>query len=177
MLSLKNYRGGPRRIVFLAAPRTQILDVAGPFQVFVRAAELFVQQHPEGGRPYEVVLASTTMRKAVATNCGLTLVGGETFRSLREPIDTLLIAGGSGLETAGRDEQLRSWLRKIAPRSGASDPSAREPSCLPLPVFWTANAQPRIGSGPLNSRRSVRPPPLILTRSSYAMETRTPPPA
>ncbi len=35
-----------KTIVFLAAPSSQILDVAGPFQIFVRAAELFVQEKP-----------------------------------------------------------------------------------------------------------------------------------
>ena len=39
-------------------PEKQILDVAGPFQVFVRAAELFVQEHPARKAPYNVVLAS-----------------------------------------------------------------------------------------------------------------------
>jgi transcriptional regulator GlxA family with amidase domain len=91
-----------RTIVFLAAPRTQILDVAGPFQVFVRAAELFTQEHP-GQKPYTVLLASSTNRKSVPTNCGLELTGTQTYRSLRRPIDTLLVAGGTGVEDAARD--------------------------------------------------------------------------
>src|SRR5271169_1598085 len=85
----------PRTIVFLAAPSTQILDVAGPFQVFVRAAEIYVQEHTAQIAPYNVLLASTTRRRSVLTNCGLVLTGAETFRSLRRPIDTLLVAGGS----------------------------------------------------------------------------------
>jgi transcriptional regulator GlxA family with amidase domain len=106
----------PKTIVFLAAPNTQILDVAGPFQVFVRAAELFVQDCPSQRRPYNVLLASSTDRKAVTTNCGLVLTGTETYRSLRGPIDTLLVAGGTGLENAARDEQLLVWLRTTAQR-------------------------------------------------------------
>ena len=50
---------GSKTIVFLAAPNTQILDVTGPFQVFVRAAELFVQEYPEQKAPYRVLLASS----------------------------------------------------------------------------------------------------------------------
>ena len=96
----------PRTIVFLAAPSTQILDVAGPFQVFVRAAELIFQDFPSRKRPYTVVLASSTHRKTVTTNCGLGLIGTQTFRSFRGPIDTLLVAGGTGLENAARDEEL-----------------------------------------------------------------------
>ena len=106
----------PRTIVFLAAPSTQILDVAGPFQVFVRASELFVQEDPSHKPPYRVVLASTTPQKAVTTNCGLVLAGAETFRSVRGPIDTLLVAGGSGVEKAGRDKELLTWLRAAAGR-------------------------------------------------------------
>jgi transcriptional regulator GlxA family with amidase domain len=44
------------------------------------------------------------------------LTGTETFRSLRFPVDTLLVAGGSGLEKAGRDEELLAWLRLAAQR-------------------------------------------------------------
>lgn len=106
----------PRTIVFLAAPSTQILDVAGPFQVFVRAADLFVHDYPSRKRPYNVLLASTTRRRPVTTNCGLLVTGTETYRSLRGPIDTLLVAGGTGIETAGQDEELLAWLRTAAQR-------------------------------------------------------------
>jgi transcriptional regulator GlxA family with amidase domain len=105
-----------RTIVFLAAPNTQILDVTGPFQIFVRAAELFVQENPAHKSPYKVLLASTTRRRSVTTNCGLVLTGAETYRSLRGPIDTLLVAGGSGVENAAQDEELLFWLRKTAER-------------------------------------------------------------
>lgn len=106
----------PKAIVFLAAPDTQILDVAGPFQIFVRAAELFLQDHPDHTSPYNVVLASTTRRKKVLTNCGLVLTGTETFRTLGGPVDTLLVAGGRGLEEAARDNELLAWLRASAGR-------------------------------------------------------------
>jgi transcriptional regulator GlxA family with amidase domain len=106
----------PKTIVFLAAPGSQILDIAGPFQIFVRAGELFVREHPGQKPPYKVLLASTARRKPVLTNCGLVLTGTETFRSLRFPVDTLLVAGGSGLEKAGRDEELLAWLRSAAQR-------------------------------------------------------------
>src|SRR4029077_5703820 len=105
-----------RTIVFLAAPSSQILDVAGPFQIFVRAAELFVQEYPVRRAPYNVLLASTTRRRSGATNCGLVFIVSKTLGSLPGPIDTLLVAGGSGLETAARDEELLLWLQKAAQR-------------------------------------------------------------
>jgi transcriptional regulator GlxA family with amidase domain len=107
---------GSKTIVFLGAPSTQVLDVAGPFQVFVRAAELFVQEYPAQQIPYKVLLASATRGRSVTTNCGLVLAGAETYRRLRGPIDTLLVAGGSGVEKAGCDQELVLWLRKTAQR-------------------------------------------------------------
>ena len=109
-------RSRSKTIVFLAAPGTQVLDVAGPFQVFVRAAEILLREHPTHRPPYEVLLASSTRRRSVITNCGLVLAGTETFRTLRGPIDTLLVAGGSGVEDAAQDEDLLVWLRKTARR-------------------------------------------------------------
>ncbi|MBV9624583.1 MAG: DJ-1/PfpI family protein [Acidobacteria bacterium] len=106
-----------KTIVFVAAPRTQILDVAGPYQIFVRAAELFVQDYPSRKSPYKVILASSTRHRTVSTNCGLALIGQETFRSLKGPFDTLLVAGGSGVEAAASDEKLLSWLRGAALRT------------------------------------------------------------
>lgn len=110
-------RKDPKTIVFLAAPYTQILDVAGPFQIFVRAAELFVRDHPKQKRPYNVVLASSTRDKAVLTNCGLVLTATETFRSLNGSIDTLLIAGGGSVEDPAQDKELITWLRKCSQRT------------------------------------------------------------
>jgi transcriptional regulator GlxA family with amidase domain len=113
---LRAPKGGAKTIVFLGAPNTQILDVAGPFQIFVRAAELYIRDHPGRSSPYTVVLASTTRRASVSTNCGLGLAGGVSYRRLRGAIDTLLIAGGSGVQSAGQDQQLLEWLREVAPR-------------------------------------------------------------
>ncbi len=105
-----------KTIVFLGAPKTQILDVAGPYQIFVRAAELYVKRHPGQPAPYTVVLASTTHHASVTTNCGLELSGGVSYRTLRGTIDTLLVAGGAGVQDAGHDEELVAWLRKTALR-------------------------------------------------------------
>ena len=63
-----------------------------------------------------MLLASSTRRKSVATNCGLVLIGTETYHTLSGPIDTLLVAGGTGVENAARDEELLLWLRKTAQR-------------------------------------------------------------
>ncbi len=108
--------GSERRktIVFLGVPDSQILDIAGPFQVFVRASERFVDMHTGANPPYNVQLLSSTEHKSVRTNCGLAIAGALPYRAFRGPIDTLLVAGGSGTEQASTDEALLTWLRKTA---------------------------------------------------------------
>ena len=107
---------GRKSIVFLAAPDTQIVDVAGPFQVFVRAAELFVRERPSAPSPYAVKLVSTSSGRMIRTNCGLRLEAHTTYRALRGSIDTLLVAGGSGLEEPAKDQHLMQWLHSKAPQ-------------------------------------------------------------
>jgi transcriptional regulator GlxA family with amidase domain len=103
-----------KTIVFLAAPETQILDVAGPYQVFVRAAELYLKERPKLAPPYSVALVATSGSRSIRTNCGLGLVGSETYRSWKGAIDTLLVAGGTGLDRAAKDARLLAWLRHRA---------------------------------------------------------------
>jgi transcriptional regulator GlxA family with amidase domain len=44
------------------------------------------------------------------------LTAAQTFRTLRGPVDTLLVAGGTGMDLAVCDEQLLLWMRKTAQR-------------------------------------------------------------
>jgi transcriptional regulator GlxA family with amidase domain len=106
---------GPKTIVFVAAPDTQVLDVTGPYAVFARAGEIFVRDGRATESPYRVVLASSTRSRTVNTNCGLALLGTETVRSLRGPMDTLLVVGGSGVYVAAQDKTLVRWLLKVTP--------------------------------------------------------------
>ena len=107
--------GITKTIVFLALPGSQILDITGPYQVFVRAAEIFLRTHPKASAPYKVSLVGTTRSKTIPTNCGLALTPAATFRSLRGPIYTLLVAGGSAVEKASHDKDVLAWLRKVSP--------------------------------------------------------------
>ncbi len=104
-----------RTIAFLAFPGSQILDITGPYSVFVRAAEIYLRSHPTQKAPYNVLLVSTTRCKAIPTNCGLTLTASDTFRSVRAPIHTFLVAGGTGVEKASHDKDLIAWLRQVSP--------------------------------------------------------------
>jgi transcriptional regulator GlxA family with amidase domain len=83
-----------RRVVLLAAPDSQILDIAGPAEIFTRTARLLSGQ--KSRFQYQVELASIK-EHLVPTSCGLSLPAHTNFARLRGPIDTLLVVGGSGV--------------------------------------------------------------------------------
>ena len=60
-----------RRVLFIAGPGTEILDLVGPLQVFVRAAEMFSRQNPGSPPIYSVEVITTSRQTSVVTNCGL----------------------------------------------------------------------------------------------------------
>ena len=60
-----------RRIVFVAAPGTEIIDLVGPLQVFARAAEMFGKQNPGSPPIYSVEVITTSSQRSFVANCGL----------------------------------------------------------------------------------------------------------
>src|ERR1700692_3062638 len=105
-----------RRVVFIAAPGTEILDLVGPLQVFARAAEMFGKQNPQSPPIYSVEVITTSLRASVVTNCGLRIAAHDTFRKVRGEIDTLLIAGGSAIENDKISAEVVQWLKKVTKR-------------------------------------------------------------
>ena len=105
-----------RRVVLIAGPGTEILDLVGPLQVFTRAAEMFSRQNPGAPPIYTVEVIATTSRTAIMTNCGLRITTHKTFREVRGEIDTLLVAGGAAIEEDEIPIEVVRWLRKIAGR-------------------------------------------------------------
>jgi transcriptional regulator GlxA family with amidase domain len=103
-----------RRVVFLAPPSLQILDVTGPAEIFARTASVRDRLGLPTVEPYAVELISTQNETSVSTSSGLTLSPALPYTALRGPIDTLLVAGGGGVEQAGRDPELGAWLREQA---------------------------------------------------------------
>jgi len=95
------------RVFILAYEGCQLLDVTGPAAVFGAANEARAQPFydlgivsPDGG--------------AVTTNSGVAI---ESRRIGGQP-DTLLVAGGSlGLKAAMMRDDLRRWLRTVAPKA------------------------------------------------------------
>ena len=99
-----------RRIVIAAFPGVQTLDVVGPAEVFSTADRL------ASGSEYtvEVVAASGG---ALTTGSGLKLLPHRSLSGVRGPIDTLMVAGGTGVADAMDDERLVRWIRSAASRA------------------------------------------------------------
>lgn len=98
----------PRRVVIVAFPGLQPLDAVGPFEVFTGATRAL--SDPGG---YEVTLASVDGRPVV-TESGLGLAAAP-LPPAGEPIDTLVLPGGAGVDAARRDRRLLDWITRTAP--------------------------------------------------------------
>jgi transcriptional regulator GlxA family with amidase domain len=107
--SVRAHNGAVRRIVIVAFPGVQSLDVVGPAEVFSIANRL-----RDGGEYRVEVVASGT--DPIETGSGLRLLPHRSLAAVRGPIDTLMVAGG-GVTTAQRDTRLIAWLRSAAPRT------------------------------------------------------------
>jgi transcriptional regulator GlxA family with amidase domain len=100
--------GGVRRILILGFDDVQSLDVTGPTEVFSLAGRV-------ADAPYEVELVAPTVQP-ITTNSGLTFVPKRTAHAVRGPVDTLVVAGGSGVERAVEDDRLVRWVARTAGR-------------------------------------------------------------
>jgi len=105
-----------RRILFVAAPGVEILDLVGPLQVFARASEMNTRANPGSPPIYSVEVATISSRRSVIANCGLHITADRTFREVRGKIDTLLVAGGDAIEQNEISPEVVRWLKRISPR-------------------------------------------------------------
>ncbi|WP_239014671.1 GlxA family transcriptional regulator [Archangium violaceum] len=94
-----------RRVVVLAVPPVQELDVVGPVEVFAGLNRLLGRS----GSGYEIELVTSTAERLVTGESGLSLLAGQSFHEVRGRIDTLLVAGGTGVLNV-RDPSLLRWL-------------------------------------------------------------------
>jgi len=103
----------PRRIDVLAFHDVQLLDVAGPLQVFATAND----QASQAGLPQPYlprVIAAQAGQVMSSAGVGLSVYPLPTHQ---EPSDTLLIAGGRGVHAASLDTALVAWVQAHAGRS------------------------------------------------------------
>jgi len=106
----------PRRVVLLAYPDAQILDVTGPLEVFARS-ERWLRETGRARVPAYAIELVARRRGPLRMSSGLELVAQRSLAQARGPIDTFLVSGGIGCFAALRDRGLVAWIRGAAARS------------------------------------------------------------
>jgi transcriptional regulator GlxA family with amidase domain len=99
----------PRTVAILALPGMQMLDVAGPLDVF---AEANVQS---GRTAYRTCVIGTT-RSAIVSSSGMRVLPDHSLDDAGI-FDTLLVAGAPHLSVDSIDPRILDWLRVQAPQS------------------------------------------------------------
>jgi transcriptional regulator GlxA family with amidase domain len=101
-----------RRVVLVVFPDLQLLDLAGPLEVFAMADRFSDSEVSE----YATEVVSPDGGVIRASN-GLEIGANRAVGACRGPIDTLVVVGGRGVAQAIVDERLVAWIRSAAQRS------------------------------------------------------------
>jgi transcriptional regulator GlxA family with amidase domain len=112
----KSPRSSPnpvRTIEVLTFPAVQLLDVTGPVQVFNSANDLVA--NAGGAPPYRLKLL-TQGDEGVMSSAGVMLAAAPLTHP-REALDTLLVAGGQGVEAAAANPVMVDWVRRRASKA------------------------------------------------------------
>jgi transcriptional regulator GlxA family with amidase domain len=97
----------------LAFPDVQILDVIGPLEVFARTSRLLREQHGRSREAYSVEILGLK-RGAFRASSGLRLYADHALGEVDRGIDTLMIAGGIGVQKCCTQAPVLRFLRKQA---------------------------------------------------------------
>jgi transcriptional regulator GlxA family with amidase domain len=98
----------PRLIAIVAYPDVQSLDVTGPLEVFAGAQRL-IEATGRRDRGYQLLVLSRD-GQPLRTSSGLRVTPDARLSAEREPIDTLIVAGGPGHADAAGDPVLLDWI-------------------------------------------------------------------
>jgi transcriptional regulator GlxA family with amidase domain len=116
MSSRAKHARATRRVLLVVGPGTELLDLAGPLQVFKTAALLYSEMHPAAAPCYRIETVALSGRLGFRTNSGIPMRADRTFLDVRGAVDTCLIAGGSSIEEARTSRKTLDWIRGLAPR-------------------------------------------------------------
>jgi transcriptional regulator GlxA family with amidase domain len=102
-----------RRIGFLVFPDCQILDVCGPLEAFFFADHWLNSLGKTEVPGYQPIIIADTLGP-VATMSGTEIVATHRYSEINDNLDTLIVAGGTGVEQASKDKALVEWVRATA---------------------------------------------------------------
>lgn len=101
----------PAKIIALVAmPGVQLLDLAGPSDVFTCANNLLAADSASIIRPYTIVLLTATDSPHLTTSAGITLLGMGAVQQWQAPVDTLLVAGSPPATVDALPAEFFTWL-------------------------------------------------------------------
>lgn len=98
-----------RSVAILIYPDVEVLDFAGPFEVFSVASQLHKHQH------FDVSLVAADCLPLASIN-GMRVCANQAFGELPSP-DVLVIPGGDGSRAALNDETLSHWVNTAVSRA------------------------------------------------------------
>ncbi|HVL77707.1 MAG TPA: GlxA family transcriptional regulator [Sphingomicrobium sp.] len=104
----------PHHVVMLAYPDAQLLDIAGPLEVFSRAARWLNDHAPISTPAYTVEITAATAGP-VRMSDGLEVIAPRAFEEV-DRVDTLLVSGGIGFRGPAGDARLLEWLKAQSTR-------------------------------------------------------------
>ena len=100
----------PRTTEILTFPGVQLLDMAGPLQVFATCNDRYTAAGSAPPYAPRVIACDAT---SIVTSSGLAL----SAEPLPKPDTDVIVAGGNGVPAASRDRQLIEWLQARAVRA------------------------------------------------------------
>jgi transcriptional regulator GlxA family with amidase domain len=108
-------RGTPRRIALVGFDGFQVLDIAGPAEVFAKANGHLPEVAANPFR-YEVTIASPA-GGVITSSTGIQLAGTIALADLPDDLDTVMVAGGpeAALRTVATTSGILKWLAVRAP--------------------------------------------------------------
>jgi transcriptional regulator GlxA family with amidase domain len=104
---------GSRIVEVLAYPSAKLLDVTGPIEVFASANAHLSQ--PGEALPYAIRIVAQSGER-IAASAGVELVV-HPLSPVEAAVDTLVIAGGDGVNAAVLDTPLIDWVRERSKRA------------------------------------------------------------
>ena len=102
----------PRRVVFVAFPDLQLLDLVGPLEVFSMADRF----SDSGVGEYAIEVVSPD-GGVIRASSGLEIAAHRAIGTCGGPIDTLVVVGGQCVAQAIVDDRLVAWIRSAAQRT------------------------------------------------------------
>ena len=96
-------------------PGVEIIDVAGPMEVFA-FANIGLQQLGLSKKPAYAIELLSAKSGSLTASCGLQIVANRPYGDVQEGMDTLLIAGTTNIDCLLCDPELQSWVQVVAPK-------------------------------------------------------------